>query len=388
MRLLGIEPTPSPHVMKLTVDVQAVGGETREYGKADLLAAGGVMRKLLELDGVRGLYRAGDFIALEREPDVRWEAVLQAAKLVFENGSAVEFVGSDAGGASFGQSQVYVQLFRGIPMQVRVRTAGEERRAALPERFAKAAMEAGAASPNLIKERVLKDFGRRYGEPEEVLAELVAELDAEFGEERLAAMVSHIQERREGASAAGEEPAAGFGADTDPAVLRERLRDADWRVRYAALAALQGRLAADDLPLLAALLRDDSLSVRRLAVVVIGALEGAVGRVPLLEEALRDRAAAVRRTAGDALSDLGDPAAVPAMAVALTDPSRIVRWRAARYLYEVGDARAVDALRAAAGDPEFEVALQARMALERIERGEAAAGTVWQQMARRGSHDE
>ncbi|MED4958692.1 virulence factor, partial [Paenibacillus macerans] len=43
----------------------------------------------------------------------------------------------------------------------------------------------------------------------------------------------------------------------------------------------------------------------------------------------------------------------------------------------------LEALRAAADDPEFEVGLQARMAVERIESGEQAAGTVWQQMANR-----
>jgi hypothetical protein len=37
----------------------------------------------------------------------------------------------------------------------------------------------------------------------------------------------------------------------------------------------------------------------------------------------------------------------------------------------------------AADDPEFEVGLQAKMALERILSGEEAAGTVWQQMSER-----
>ena len=67
----------------------------------------------------------------------------------------------------------------------------------------------------------------------------------------------------------------------------------------------------------------------------------------------------------------------------LTDKSKLVRWRAARFLYEVGTEEAEQALRLAAEDPEFEVSLQAKMALERIESGEQAAGTVWQQMAGR-----
>ncbi|MNV69593.1 hypothetical protein D3C71_1625100 [compost metagenome] len=98
---------------------------------------------------------------------------------------------------------------------------------------------------------------------------------------------------------------------------------------------------------------------------------------------MEDSAPAVRRTAGDTLSDIGDSAATPVMTEALKDASKIVRWRAARFLYEVGTAEARDALEAAVNDPEFEVGLQARMALERIESGEEAAGTVWQQMAER-----
>lgn len=74
-----------------------------------------------------------------------------------------------------------VQTFRGIPMQVRVLAGGEERRAALPERFLRAATEAGLASPNLIKERKLEDRGVRYGEHADVLEEVVRELDAAFG---------------------------------------------------------------------------------------------------------------------------------------------------------------------------------------------------------------
>ena len=105
--------------------------------------------------------------------------------------------------------------------------------------------------------------------------------------------------------------------------------------------------------------------------------------IELLFKALKDVAVVVRRTAGDALSDIGDPAAIGPMVESLGDSSKIVRWRAARFLYEVGDETALDALRRVAADePEFEVRLQAEMAVARIERGEEAAGSVWQQMTR------
>ncbi|MOA52142.1 hypothetical protein D3C78_1753870 [compost metagenome] len=65
---------------------------------------------------------------------------------------------------------------------------------------------------------------------------------------------------------------------------------------------------------------------------------------------------------------------------ALSDKNKLVRWRAARFLYEAGDETALEALEIAAKDSEFEISLQAQIALERIQRGEEAAGAVWQQM--------
>ncbi len=60
------------------------------------------------------------------------------------------------------------------------------------------------------------------------------------------------------------------------------------------------------------------------------------------------------------------------MIKSLKDPSKLVRWRAAMFLFELGDESAIPALKAAQDDPEFEVAMQARLALERIEGGEEA----------------
>lgn len=68
------------------------------------------------------------------------------------------------------------------------------------------------------------------------------------------------------------------------------------------------------------------------------------------------------------------------MIKALKDSSRIVRWRAAMFLYEVGNESAIPALRAAQDDTEFEVSLQVKLALERIEKGRKAQGSVWKQM--------
>ena len=96
--------------------------------------------------------------------------------------------------------------------------------------------------------------------------------------------------------------------------------------------------------------------------------------------ALKDKTVTVRRTAGDCLSDLGFPEATGKVMEALQDPSKLVRWRAAMFLFEVGDDFALPALKAAENDPEFEVSMQIKMAIERIEGGQKAKGSVWKQM--------
>ncbi|WP_199622761.1 conserved virulence factor C family protein [Paenibacillus alkalitolerans] len=385
MKIVSIEPTPSPNAMKLNMDETLATGARYSFEAADAGRAPAYLKRLLAIDGVKGVYQAADFIAVEREGGADWRVILAAVREAFGADGAVAGeadAAADAGGfAGFGEAAVFVQMFRGIPMQVRVRAGGEEARVALPERFAAAAMTAGAASPNLIKERTLVEHGVRYGELPEIAAQVSAELDAAYDDARLQELVKLAMEMGTAAET-GAEGAAGAEARAalTPEEVMSRLDSPDWKTRYSALERLKP--ATEHLPIIVKALGDGNFSVRRLAVVYLGDIKGPEA-VSLLSGALRDSSAAVRRTAGDALSDIGDPAAQPAMIAALRDPSKIVRWRAARFLYDCGDEAALDALREAADDPEFEVALQARMAAERIASGEEAAGTVWQQMARR-----
>ncbi len=53
------------------------------------------------------------------------------------------------------------------------------------------------------------------------------------------------------------------------------------------------------------------------------------------------------------------------------------------YLYETGTEESLPALHEAENDPEFEVKLQVKMAIARIEQGEEAKGSVWKQMTER-----
>ncbi|CAM4033954.1 virulence factor [Cohnella lubricantis] len=378
MKLLSIEPTPSPNSMKLNVDEKLPLGERYTYTLERRDQVPPFYLRLLGIDGVKSVFRTADFIAVDRRPNKDWAVILGAVRELFgEDGSAAGGAGS-LETSGFGESHVLVQMYRGIPMQIRVRTGGQEARAALPEKFGQAVSEAAGAT--MIRERKLEEFGVRYGEPQEILDEVARELDAAYTEERLRELIAQARAQAD-AGAAGEEAAPPEApAPLSSEELASRLRSPDWQTRYAALARMKPD--AEQLPLLALAVRDAHVSVRRLAVVYLGDLR-IPEALPHLFGALKDSSAAVRRTAGDTLSDLGDPAAIGPMVEALGDANKLVRWRAARFLYEAGDETALEALeRVAAAEPEFEVRLQAEMAVARIKSGEEAAGSVWQQMTR------
>ncbi|MHA7965796.1 conserved virulence factor C family protein [Paenibacillus sp. CAU 1782] len=373
MKLLSIEPTPSPNSMKLNLDESLPRGRRFTYKTAEADSLQQPYKALLQIEGVRSLFRTADFIALDRKPGADWAAILASARELLQGGEeAAEGTASAGMAHGYGEAQVLVQMYRGIPIQVRVRMNDGETRSALPAKFGEAVNKAAGSS--MIRERKLEEFGVRYGEPEEIAAEIVNELDATYTDSRL-------QELIEAAVALGPEqesaPPAPRPEPLDLSEVEEVFNSEIWQERYAALERYVS--APEGLPLLSRALADDNASIRRLAVIYLGDLRSPEA-LPLLFQALQDSSPSVRRTAGDTLSDLGDPAAIGPMITALGDKNKLVRWRAARFLYEAGDETAIEALKSAANDSEFEISLQAQIALERIQRGEEAAGAVWQQM--------
>jgi hypothetical protein len=411
VRIVSIEPTPNPNSMKLTLDERLPEGVRLSYTRAGQTGAPPYIRALLAIEGVKSVYQVTDFIALERTPNGDWQAILAAAREVLDQAPAQETgtgaapgaaagapgagataglaagapgTGATAGvvpgapgtaapGPGFGEVQVYVQMIRGIPMQIKLLSGAEEVRVGLPERFGRLAKQVAAASPDFLAERKWHDRGVRYGDMQAIGAEVAEEIAAAYDDERLERLLNQALAAAAGAPVATQA--------LPPAVVQTHLADGDWRKRYAALEQLD--LAAEGAEqVLVRALADPNISIRRLAVVSLGMLEDA-DVLPHLLVALQDPAVAVRRAAGDCLSDLGDPRAMPAMCAALRDPSKLVRWRAARYLYEVGDESVLPALHAAQDDPEFEVRLQVQMAIERITGGGAAQGPAWQVLTRK-----
>ncbi len=377
MKLLSIEPTPSPHTMKLNVDETLPNGVKMTYTRQNQDGAPGYVKKLLQIEGVKSVFRVADFIALERVPSGDWKSILSQAGQIFDGAASGAPDGSAQAASetapAYGEVQVLVQTIRGIPSQIKLVSGLETVRVSLPERFGKAAMQVAQASPHYLKERKWEEKGVRYGELKEIGEQVAQEIDASYDDSHLQRLVEQALEHR------SEETEPVPVKTLSPSEVSALLDNPDWKKRYAALEQIKPD--EEYIPVLAKALGDPNFSIRRLATVYLGDIRSPEV-LPYLYRALKDESVAVRRTAGDCLSDIGNPDAIGPMIQALKDPSKLVRWRAARFLYEAGDESAVPALRAAQDDPEFEVSLQVKMALERIEKGEEASGSVWQQMTR------
>lgn len=372
MKIVSMEPTPSPYSMKINVNVRLQDGDFEEYKRnGNIEEVPDYVRQLFAIPGVKGLYRVVDFITVERDPRTNWEEILPKIIEVIgsdENTTTLfsKAVGSNSEDAYAGV-KVFIQMIRNIPTQVKLQEGETERRFGLPERIMKAAMEVASASNHYLLERRWIEQSPRYGNIDKIGEKLVEELSATYSDERIEQLLNISQSSENGLE---EIPRRNITIDD--------LKKPNWRDRFAALAQMPDP-TEEDYPLLNKALDDENSSVRRLATAYLGMIEKK-DTLPYLYKALQDKSVNVRRTAGDCLSDLGFKEAIPEMIKTLEDKSRIVRWRGAMFLYEVGDESAIPALEKALDDPEFEVRMQAKMALTRITSGKEAEGSIWQQM--------
>ncbi|MFS0776393.1 conserved virulence factor C family protein [Neobacillus sp. 3P2-tot-E-2] len=370
MKIKGIEPTPSPNTMKIILDQELPMGKSHNYKKETAANAPSVIQDILQIEGIKGVYHVADFLAVERNAKYDWKDLLPQVRKSFGETAEQPTETPSQLDEHFGEIKVEVQMFKDIPLQVKLTDGNTEKRFGMPEYFLKARERAQLPDENYILLRRWDSLGVRYGDFEQIGQEVVEELIAAYPVERLEELVSRAQIKE---SAAKPKPIR-----ERKKVTLESLDNPDWQIRYQLLEQMDDP-ELEDLPVLDKALTDEKPSIRRLATVYLGMIKDSVV-LPYLYTALKDKTVTVRRTAGDCLSDLGFPEAGEEMAKALQDSSKLVRWRAAMFLYEVGDETALPALKGAENDPEFEVSMQIKMAIERIEGGEAAKGSVWKQM--------
>jgi len=374
VKLLSIETTPNPNSMKLNLDDRLAKGVAITYTHENRGDCPAYIEKILAIPGVSSVFRVEDFMAIQRKPTAGWEDILSQARAALEYSSLNNAKPEPAGTSDkeWREVKVSVQYFRDLPMLVKVSSGNETTRLPLPERFGQAIERAMSASENMLMERKWIDEGLRYGDLSEVGEAVVREISAVYDEKRLKELVerAYHPDLREKVKASREE-------------LIQAVESPKWEERFAALKELgrnaTAQIDSQALSLIVRATKDPKMSIRRLAVVFLGLIKTPEVLVPLCE-ALKDEAVGVRRSAGDALTDIGDPKAIGPMIQTLKDPNKLVRWRASRFLYELGDESALPALREAQDDREFEVAMQVRQAIERIESGKVGQGSVWRQM--------
>lgn len=370
MKIISIEPTPSPNTMKINLDEELPMGSSHNYKKETLTDAHPIIKSILQINGIKGVYHVADFLAIERNAKFDWRVLLPKVRQAFGEDATEALHEQNVIIDHYGEIRVQVQMFKGIPLQVKLIDGTMEKRVGMPEAFLKARELAQMPEENYILLRKWQDQGVRYGDIEKIASQIVDELIAVYPLDRLEMLVKTAQ--------TVEMTTEQISPPQRKKISVQDLDNPNWRIRYQLLEQMDAPILKD-LPVLEKALSDEKVSIRRLATAYLGMIRDK-SVLPLLYIALKDKSVSVRRTAGDCLSDLGFAESIEEMVKSLRDESKLVRWRAAMFLFEVGDEKALLALKAAENDPEFEVSMQVKLAIERIEGGETAKGSVWKQM--------
>ena len=377
MKLSSLETTPNPNCMKLNLDEQVVETPlSLQRGQVENVPD--AVKQLLNIQGVREAFLANDFITLTRQGNADWQPILaEAAQLLGVTADAdpqllkrSDSEPTSAQTGTLGEVEVAVLVFRGIPVQVRAIGAEAQTRVSLPDRFSDVLQRVlQATGANYVQERQWEPYPPRNGQPEEVAKMVVDEIASLIDPEELRRIEAAITD-----TPLKAKPAA------QPENSLAQLSDTDWKTRLKAIQTLE--VNSDTFPALVNALNDEKTAIRRWAAALLGASAMSEAVDFLGKAVLSDPSVVVRRTAGDALSDLGDPRATAIMGKALADSSKLVRWRAARFLNETGDETAIEALeQAIARESEFDVELEMKAALERITSGGDRSLPMWMRLS-------
>lgn len=370
MEIVRVEPTPSPNTMKIVLSFKKEDRSSNTYTEVNDHNPEFINR-ILQLDGIKSVFHVMDFIAVDKRPKENWDTLLKDVTAAISGSDQEGDFAENQVNEHFGEVKAEVLKFKGIPYQIKLTTQEEEKRKQLPEIYIDSMLKATKDSDNVVFLRKWEDLGVRYGEVEEVLATVQEEILALYPKEKLEALVE------EALTSDITIPEKQF-IHVDKETFEQ---EEDWKVKLRMLNDFPTP-TEDDYPLLDVALNDEKPQVRRMAIVLLGMIESKE-TLPYLYKGMKDKVVSVRRTAGDCLSDLGFKEALPVMIEALEDPQKIVRWRAAMFIFDEGDETALEALQKRQDDPAFDVKLQVQMAIERIENGEEALGSVWKQMANR-----
>ncbi|AVP37051.1 virulence factor [Staphylococcus felis] len=368
MEVIKVEPTPSPNTMKIVLSKTREDNKSQTYSEIKD-ANPNYINTILNIEGVKSIFHVMDFIAVDKKPRADWEQLLPKITASL-NGKALDMT-QHASNEHFGEVQVQVLTFKQIPYQIKLMSSLDESRLQLEDRFVNAMLKVQKPDDNVIFLRKWVDLGVRYGEMDDILKDVEDEINAMYPNDTLESLVEQALESDTSAPIKTYEHVS----------LSQYQSAKDWKMRLNMLKQFPTP-TKEDYKLLDWALTDEKVPIRREAIVLLGMVEDRE-TLPYLYKGLNDKSPAVRRTAGDCISDLGFKDALPEMEKALSDPQKIVRWRAAMFIFDEGSTEQLNTLKQHQNDPAYEVKLQVQMAIERIENGEKALGSVWKQIANR-----
>src|SRR5699024_1210192 len=247
---------------KIRLTTEVPEGKTYNFKKDDAYKAEYPMSSLLQVNGVKGIYHVMNFMAVERDARVSWEAILKDIQKIMNKDDQVDApITEEVLEETFGEVYVHVQTYKDIPLQVKVYDSEAEVRLGLSERFIQAMEEVHSAEvENYILLRKWADYVIRYGEKEEVAETIVHEVEAAYPNERLQAIIEQHKDGKEIEVTRGRK------------VTLEEFQVDEWEKRFQLLDQMPDP-DMSDIDLLNVALEDEKTSIRRLATVYLGMIE-------------------------------------------------------------------------------------------------------------------
>lgn len=83
-KVIEIQPTPNPNAAKFMLD-GACSEAPMSFFNADAAKDYPLARKLFAIPGVSSLLLLGDFVTVNKRPDIRWEDITPGVRKVLES---------------------------------------------------------------------------------------------------------------------------------------------------------------------------------------------------------------------------------------------------------------------------------------------------------------
>lgn len=81
MDVIDTQPTPNPNALKYILSAP-ISDKPESFFNAAAAARHAVARRLFEINGVTSVLLLGDFVTVNKQPDVKWSAITPAVKAV------------------------------------------------------------------------------------------------------------------------------------------------------------------------------------------------------------------------------------------------------------------------------------------------------------------